>query len=379
MIMQFVFLLIPGRNVVIFGQFIRPTIYIVLVTCCILYLGRSRHHIRKAYQANVAAILAFILYAFMIIMLSWIFTGGRNAMIPSASAVIRNIWSLAIPLILGEYLRFRLIKGARGKHKIFIIVIISLTYAFLNLEELRILLFNPSPDILNFLFGSLLPSLTISVVVSFVALQGSFFSVALVSFIYNLGGSFSPFLPNIERLVWSLVVCMLAFVVGVIYYYIVDSGSSDRRKKTVRRAAGQKSKNPVVTGIWMFSTGLLVAFVLGFFPIYPIVVLTGSMTGTIDKYSMVVMRRIPEGEAFARVQIGDILHFNYRSLEVIHRVIDFSINEEGVREYITQGDANESRDPLPLAQEDVLGTPIFNIPFIGYPNVKWREFMSGGL
>ena len=43
--------------------------------------------------------------------------------------------------------------------------------------------------------------------------------------------------------------------------------------------------------------------------------------------------------------------------------------EPGIRTgglVITKGDANEGEDPLPVEVEQVLGTVIFSIPFVGY-------------
>jgi len=172
------------------------------------------------------------------------------------------------------------------------------------------------------------------------------------------------------------VVCGLLFVVGVIHHYMTDEGGGAQRKR-VARASKYSHKGYFAYIMSIGTTGFIIAFFLQVFPIYPVVILTESMTGTIDRGSMVIMRRIPAEEAFMRVQEEDILHYRFRGVEFVHRVVEFTYTIDGVRQYVTQGDANEFPDPSPVLQEDVLGTPMFHIPFIGYPNIIFRAMFGG--
>jgi len=370
------FLFVPGGLITIFNQAIRPGVYAFLAIGMFVYMGWSSRPAKNAYQSNIAALIALVMYISMVMVSVYVFGGGRNAMTLGISPILRNMWTMGIPLVLSEIVRYRLIKVAGSKYQAFVVVALSIVYAFANTGGTRVLFMETNPNILHFVFASALPALTVSVVVSFVAMKGSVFAALLISFVYNLGESFFPILPSFDRLVWSLVVCGLMFVVGVIHHYMTDEDGNAQRKRA-SRVAKHSRKGPFEYIMSIGLMGLIIAFFLQLFPIYPVVILTGSMTGTIDRGSMVIMRRIPAEEAFMRVQKGSILHYNFRNVEFVHRVIDFTYTNYGVRKYITQGDANESPDPLPVLQEDVLGTPIFHIPFIGYPNVIFRAMFGG--
>lgn len=374
--MQAVFLFLPGGVIPIFVQAIRPSVYGLLVLGVFLFTGRYSRPVKKAYQTNSVAFIALIMFASMIIACSYLFGGASNGMTSSFVAVMRSMWTAGVPLVLGEIVRFKLIKAAGSKNQLIVIVALSAVYAFVRLDDLRILMIDVDADMMQFLFASVLPALMVSSVVSFVAIQGSFLCVLLFSFVYNLGGTFSPVLPSFDRLVWSLVLCGLLFVVVVIYHYIVGAADGTQRKRAAQMAKYSK-RDPVTYTVFLGIMGFIVAFFLQVFPIYPVVILTGSMTGTIDRGSMVVMRRIPVDEAILYIQEETILHYRFGNIEFVHRVIEFTYTIDGERQYITKGDANPFPDRLPVPQADVLGTPLFHIPLIGYPNVIFRAMFGG--
>lgn len=60
----------------------------------------------------------------------------------------------------------------------------------------------------------------------------------------------------------------------------------------------------------------------------------------------------------------DVITFSDSSERVItHRIIE--INEE-VHQYVTQGDANQTPDPHPIKQDQIIGKVAFVIPKLGF-------------
>lgn len=96
------------------------------------------------------------------------------------------------------------------------------------------------------------------------------------------------------------------------------------------------------------------------------VMLTGSMTGTIDPGDVVVSVPRPAKD----VEVGDILTFHApvadRHLET-HRVIDVRHTDDGAVEVRTQGDANDAADPwrATISDETVWETA-YVVPEIGH-------------
>ena len=58
---------------------------------------------------------------------------------------------------------------------------------------------------------------------------------------------------------------------------------------------------------------------------------------------------------------GDIITYELAGTQVTHRVVRV---EKGA--FITRGDANNAEDAKPVTQEQVTGTVLFSIPYIGY-------------
>jgi len=372
--MQTAFFLIPAFFVVSFNTFVRPFFYILLFGAVFLTLGNNyRRSAKMAYQANMIAILSIGIFAAAIIGISYLFGGGQNARVVSVNGFIIDLWSVGLPLILAEIMRYKLIKAAGNRHRVFIIMALLVVYAFANLNEIRTFNFTDGQS-LHFLFASALPAVTASAVVSYVAVRGTVFATVVVSFVYNLGTVFSPILPDLDRLVWGLVLCGLLFIIGLLFSLLADDTTAAQRRR-IRRAAKYESSKGLKTAFSLIASGFIIAFFLQVFTIYPVVILTGSMTGYIDRGSLVIMQRIPQDEVLHRVQVGDVLHYHFRGMEFVHRVVDFAYDDLDSRMYVTQGDANPYPDPLPLPQQDVIGRPLLTIPYIGYPNIVMQAIL----
>ena len=93
-------------------------------------------------------------------------------------------------------------------------------------------------------------------------------------------------------------------------------------------------------------------------------VLSGSMEPTYHVGSLIYVKQVDPAE----VKVGDPITFvlNEDLVVATHRVVDISVDEEGVIRYYTKGDANDSPDGAPVHQANLLGEPVFSIPYLGY-------------
>lgn len=96
---------------------------------------------------------------------------------------------------------------------------------------------------------------------------------------------------------------------------------------------------------------------------YSFVVLTGSMSPAIEAGDVVIVDEADPGT----VETGDVITFVRGSSEtpVTHRVVDVE-GDGNDRNFETKGDANEDVDANPVPPENVLGTVLITIPYIGY-------------
>lgn len=84
------------------------------------------------------------------------------------------------------------------------------------------------------------------------------------------------------------------------------------------------------------------------------VVLTGSMSGTLEPNDLIITHK-------QRVyNVGDIVMYHTSGTPVTHRII--SQNEKGYR---TKGDANNTDDGTDIPKEDIVGKAVLAIPKIG--------------
>lgn len=92
------------------------------------------------------------------------------------------------------------------------------------------------------------------------------------------------------------------------------------------------------------------------------IVLTGSMSPTIDVGDLVLVKGInPED-----INVADIITFGSTSSDNIttHRVKEVLDKEDGIS-YITQGDANNVQDPIPVESDVLIGKVSKVIPRVG--------------
>ena len=85
------------------------------------------------------------------------------------------------------------------------------------------------------------------------------------------------------------------------------------------------------------------------------VVLTGSMSGTIEPDALIITHKQ------SNYTVGDIVTYQTGGTPVTHRIV--SENEKGYR---TKGDANDAEDGTLVHYKNVIGTPVFTIPYLGY-------------
>jgi len=91
----------------------------------------------------------------------------------------------------------------------------------------------------------------------------------------------------------------------------------------------------------------------------PYVVLSGSMEPTYHVGSMIYVKEVDPVD----IQVGDPITFRISDgMVATHRVI--AVYEDG--SFQTQGDANDAPDGAPVSPENLVGKPVFSIPYLGY-------------
>ena len=101
------------------------------------------------------------------------------------------------------------------------------------------------------------------------------------------------------------------------------------------------------------------------FGITPMVVKSGSMSGTAEGH-IEVGDLIFVGKAdMDELQVGDVIAFMEGNTVVTHRIAEIQTDESGQRRFITKGDANNAPDQTPVTEERLVGIYQSRIPKVG--------------
>jgi len=352
---------------------LQPMVFVVLAVAVFVFIGRDARHIPGAYAANMVVILSILTYGIVILALSFLFGAGTNAMTASPTVVVHSLWTRALIVVLGEYIRYKLIKSADHHNRVVIICLLTVALAYGHMDSIRLFIHMEGVIAWAVIFEDIFRPLVVSAVASYIAVRGSLLSVVLVAFVYLMAPYLLPVLPDITPIAFAIISTGLAFLTAITYRFIANDRLWVLRLQEKRMAKYEKKSVLGWAFVGVFIV-LTISFFMGAFSIYPIVVLTGSMSGTFERGSIIFVQRVPPGEAYVLVGEGYVIHFRGPGgVEYVHRVVDFKLDAAGQRQYITQGDASEIVDPFHVAQGEVLGIARAALPLLGHPYIFFRS------
>jgi len=168
-----------------------------------------------------------------------------------------------------------------------------------------------------------------------------------------------PFLPSLPWIAQSAIGICFPLIYALIVYERckVESG-----EVSVRRNEGTAGFTIVFLASVAFCW-----FCVGVFPVYPSVVLTGSMEPLIDPGDVVLIEKILEEQDISHLSKGDIINFKRDDITITHRINDVYCDEAGNLSFSTKGDNNDSADVQLVLPNDINGTVRKVIPKVGLP------------
>ena len=118
----------------------------------------------------------------------------------------------------------------------------------------------------------------------------------------------------------------------------------------------------LVTVVVLLAIALVGVRVVG---LQPYVVLSGSMEPTYHVGSLIYVKAVD----YQELTVGDpITYMVSQDTVVTHRIIEVLVDEEDPEtiRYFTQGDANDVPDGSSVHYKNIIGKPVFSIPYLGY-------------
>lgn len=144
---------------------------------------------------------------------------------------------------------------------------------------------------------------------------------------------------------------------------VVASAVSQMRKMTMK----SKKIFNFITTIFVVIVVLLAVMLVGvrLFGLKPFVVLSGSMEPEYHVGSLIYVKSVD----YKTLQAGDdITYMLDKNTVVTHRIIEVLVDEEDPEtlRYFTQGIANDVPDGVSVHYKNIIGKPVFTIPYLGY-------------
>jgi len=209
------------------------------------------------------------------------------------------------------------------------------------------------------------PALTQNILLSVLVFYGGVFSGIAYMGTVQIFQRLFPFLPSLPWLAQSVIgICfplIYALIVHERYQVAAGDFAVSKPDGTVKFTAGLMAS---VAFFW---------FCVGVFPVYPSVVLTGSMEPLIGPGDVVLVRKIVDENEISHLSEGEIINFKRNNITITHRIIDVRRDKAGNFSFETKGDNNDSADEQLVLPNEINGTISKIVPKVGLPLIVMRS------
>ena len=356
--------LIPFANNTKFIYFGKPLLWLG-VAWLVYQFPRGRKAGRMSLQRfiNHLAVGSAVVYL-LFMMVGGMITGfGRSPYsfgLVTSSINFLYIFSLTVGV---EAARAYLLNSYKGKRVFFLIGLVSLFFVFteISFRELRNL--TTIFAAVRYFGSTFCPAFAVNIFTSYLAYLGGFVPAAIF---HGLLLAFEWFCPILPDLSWTMKTFLGCFIPAFTLLFVRNLYYLQAR--LLKRTTTESEE---LFG-WLVTSVIAVAiiwFAVGLFPLYPSVIVTGSMEPVIKPGDIVLVKKIAGEEAM----VGDVLQFYEpeEKLNITHRVM--AINQEGTKLLETKGDNNEFPDSDPVTMEQVKGKVIGIIPKVGWFTLLLRS------
>ena len=279
----------------------------------------------------------------------------------SLPGICKNMLWLFAPLLAKEWVRsyglglsMRHIRG-----RALAAVLLSLFLALTELNFSRVLRLGSAEDRFIFAASTVLPTLADSAVRSALVLFGGMGASVLYAGAIGVFQHVFPFLPDLPWLASSAI--GLCFPIFFLLYL---------REQFRGEEYGARTERQRVSFAWYAELLCAVAFYwfcIGVFPVYPTVILTGSMEPGIHPGDVILVRKLSSEEELDMLSAGTVISYHRDKISITHRILEIREDEAGNRQFITKGDNNASADTAPVSPNQIAGRVIRVVPRIGIP------------
>ncbi|QCX33483.1 signal peptidase I [Caloramator sp. E03] len=344
-------------NTTIYVYIIKPVLW-AFIGLIVYIVPRKKVLCKIRLRNNLIWWICYL--AFMKIAL-FIFAGlidgfGKSPYNLTVKGIIINIIMVFSCLIGKESLRAYIVNGLKGNRQIIIIFITTIVMTLMDLPLNMIKGIHSMYAIMQYILKYVLASLSENIFATYIVyLGGASFSIIYFSVIRAFEW-LSPILPDLRLITKSFIDTLYPIISLMIiqYIYLFED------KKEMRR--NYKKENLKAWIIMSITSILSVWFVLGVFPVRPVVIATGSMKPSINPGDVIIVKKVNAKD----LKIGQILEYRKDNISIFHRIIELKVDGNEIK-YVTKGDNNKDADDKLISSKEIKGIVIAVIPKIGLP------------
>jgi len=312
----------------------------------------------------LTSIVAFV-YFISFYMLGFLDGFGKNPFNTSMKGILINLYTFIPYFVLLELMRSFFLNSFRKKKRTFAMLVLILVYTIINfsLDNLMAVGSNTLQANVEFLGSQVLTEVTKNIFLSNLVLLGGFPASILVSLSFECIYFFFPVIPNLK---W-ITVTLLNSLFPIMSMILIKNAIEKRENRNRRNQSTENSTSWIF--IYMISIGI-VWFSVGLFPVFPTVILTGSMEPFMYSGDVAILKNVEVSE----IEVGDVIQFWVNDYYIVHRVIGI---DEGM--YQTKGDNNNSADSELVVYEQIKGKVSYVVPNLGHPVLFMRSATESDL
>ena len=284
---------------------------------------------------------------------------GKSPYDHSVSGIALNIFSIGAVLAGREFFRSYIVNTMIKNEKYIVFLSVSLVMTVLAFPVQKYLDLEGTESIVKFFAQFFLTEFSKNFMATYlVFLAGPVSSLIFLGILESFHW-LSPILPDLQ---W-ITAASVGILTPVFMFTMMQSMFEVESKQCHRRDVKKEGLASFIITI-LLSVGI-VWFAVGVFPIYPSVIVTGSMEPMIYPGDVILVKKITRIE---EVQIGDVIQFERDDIRISHRITEI-ITKDGVPNYRTRGDNNNTADFQLVTPEQIRGEVIEVVPKVGWPTM----------
>jgi len=284
---------------------------------------------------------------------------GKSPYDHSVFGIALNIFSVGAVLVGREFFRSYTVNSLTKNENFRVFLSVSLIMTVLAFPVEKYMDLEGYESIVKFAAQFFLPEFSKNFLATYlVFLRGPVSSLIFLGTLESFHW-LSPILPDLQ---W-ITAATVGILTPIFMFTTMQSMFEVESKQLHKRDVEKEGLASFIITI-LLSVGI-VWFAVGVFPVYPSVIVTGSMKPMINPGDVILIKKTTD---INEVQIGDVIHFKREDIMISHRITEI-ITKDGIPNYRTRGDNNNVEDSQLVSPEQLKGEVIKVVPKIGWPTL----------